>query len=72
MTGRGTTVIPNPLTATPNVTLAFRTYPCHSERHPVIPNGVRNLRCPSDNLPVTTTTQRVSQHLRFFGVRASE
>ena len=72
MTGRGTTVIPNRLTATPNVTLSFRTYPCHSERTLVIPNGVRNLRCPSDGQPATTTTQRVSQHLRFFGVRASE
>ena len=30
----------------------------------VIPNGVRNLRSPSDGLPITTTVFRVRKHLR--------
>ena len=30
----------------------------------VIPNGVRNLRSPSDDLPITTTVFRVRRHLR--------
>ena len=52
---------------------------CHSEPpnvipNPplVIPNGVRNLKSLSDGWSVTTTVLRVNQHLRFFGVRASE
>ncbi len=30
----------------------------------VIPNGVRNLRSPSDGLPITTTVFRVRRHLK--------
>ena len=45
---------------------------CRSEPPPVIPNGVRNLRSPSNDRTITTTTQRMSQHLRFFVVRSSE
>ncbi len=45
---------------------------CHSEPPNVIPNGVRNLKSLSDGWSVTTTVLRVNQHLRFFGVRASE
>ncbi len=36
----------------------------HSELPSVIPNGVRNLRSPSNGLPVTTTVFRVRRHLR--------
>ena len=36
----------------------------HSELPTVIPNGVRNLRSPSDGLPITTTVFRVRRHLR--------
>ncbi len=36
----------------------------HSELPTVIPNGVRNLRSPSDGLPITTTVFRVRRHLK--------
>ena len=36
----------------------------HSELPSVIPNGVRNLRSPSNGLPVSTTVFRVRRHLR--------
>ena len=42
---------------------SFRTSHCHSELPTVIPNGVRNLRSPSDGLPTTTTVFRVRRHL---------
>ncbi len=42
---------------------SFRTSLCHSELPSVIPNGVRNLRSPSDGLPITTTVFRVRRHL---------
>ncbi len=45
---------------------------CHSELLTVIPNGVRNLRSPSDARSIPPTTHRIPKHLRFFGVRASE
>ncbi len=35
-----------------------------NDRGRVIPNGVRNLRSPSDGLPITTTVFRVRRHLR--------
>ena len=46
--------------------LSFRTSPTSFR------TAVRNLKSPSDGLPVTTTTQRMSRHFRFFGVRSSE
>ena len=53
--------------------LSFRTQPHVIPNAPtVIPNGVRNLRSPSDGRFIPLTTQRVSNQLRFFGVRASE
>ena len=49
---------------------SFQTPLCHSElpsvipnSPSVIPNGVRNLRSPSDSLPITTTVFRVRKHL---------
>ncbi len=46
--------------------------PRHSELPPVIPNGVRNLRSPSEDRSVPLMTYRVGRHLRFFVVRSSE